>query len=514
MKSKFKKIMSICLSMALAFSLALPVYAGSAISGSISSNYEFDEVTGHLTIGKVIEEKSIYGIDSIPKDKIKSVTIRNGVTKVYKLAFEGCTSLTSINIPDSVTEIGWEAFSGCTGLASIVIPDSVTEIGWKAFSGCTGLASIVIPDSVTKIGWEAFGGCTSLSSINVNKENENLKSIDGVLFSKDGKTLLQFPIGKREANYAIPNSVESIGSSAFQRCTGLTSITIPDSVEEIDSSAFEGCTGLTSVTIPDSVTKIDNYAFKGCTGLTSVSIGNGVKEIGEEAFSGCTGLTFINIPDSVTSILDSAFEGCKGLTSITIPDSDNVTEIYDRAFANCTGLTSVTIGSATIGNNAFAGCTGLEEVILGNHVERIGYRKSCRPCRYSGKMARIYYKSFEDERNRGNAFRGCTSLSSINVNKKNENFKSIDGVLFSKDGTELILYPTGRKATNYTIPNSVTKIDKWAFDGCTGLTSITIPNSVTKIDKWAFADCTSLKEVTIPRELDITFSEHVKVNRI
>ena len=504
MKSKFKKIMSICLAMVLAFSLALPVYAGSAISGSISSNYEFDEATGHLTIGKVIEKKSILEIHSIPQDKIKSVTIRDGVTKIGGSipktddimhntigAFWGCTSLTSVTIPDSVTEICDMAFSDCTGLTSVTIGNGVKNIGEYAFEGCTALTSITIPNSVDYIGKDAFLHCISLTSINVDTENQCYKSIDGVLFSKDGKTLLQFPIGKREANYAIPNSVESIGSNAFSGCTGLTSIVIPDSVKNIRGYTFSGCTGLASIVIPDSVTEIGWKAFSGCTGLTSVSIGNGVKEIGKEAFSGCT-----------------------GLTSIVIPDSDNVTEIYDSAFANCTGLTSVTIGSATIGDNVFANCTGLEEVILGNHVERIGYRKSCRPCQYSGKMARIYYKSFEDKRNRGNAFRGCTSLTSINADTENQCYKSIDGVLFSKDGKTLLQFPRGKKETDYTIPNSVGSIGSSAFAGCTGLTSITIPDSVTSIGRSAFAGCTSLKEVTIPRELDITFSEHVKVNRI
>ena len=403
MKSKLKKIMSICLAMVLAFSLALPVYAGSAISGAISSNYEFDETTGHLTIGKVIEKKSILKIHSIPQDKIKSVTIRDGVTKIGDSspmindiihetpiigAFEGCTGLTSVTIPDSVTSIGDSAFAGCTGLTSITIPNSVAYIGEDAFSNCRGLTSInvdtenpwyksidgvlfskdeteliqyptgrkatnyTIPNSVTSIGsWafagctglkevtlgnsvkriyyysinfesvvlrremcsskcyiDIFSGCTSLSSINVNEENQNFKSIDGVLFSKDGKTLLQFPTGKKETNYTIPNSVESIGSSAFK-----------------------GCTGLTSVTIPDSVTKIDNYAFEGCTGLTSVTIGNGVKEIGEDAFRDCTGLTSITIPDGVTKIGSYVFSGCTNLKEVTIPKELDITRVlFDK----------------------------------------------------------------------------------------------------------------------------------------------------------------------------------------
>ena len=339
MKSKFKKIMSICLAMVLAFSLALPVYAGSAISGSISSNYEFDEATGHLTIGKVIEKKSILEIHSIPQDKIKSVTIRDGVTKIGG----------SIPKTDDIMHNTIGAFWGCTSLTSVTIPDSVTEICDMAFSDCTGLTSVTIGNGVKKIGESAFLHCISLTSINVDTENQCYKSIDGVLFSKDGKTLLKFPTRKRETNYTISNSVESIGSSSFQRCTGLTSITIPDSVKEIDSSAFEGCTGLTSITIPDGVTKIGSRAFSGCTGLTSITIPNSVTSIGNNAFGGCTGLTSITICSANAfanrTDFEEMLESCEysGKMAVMYYKSLEDENYRVNAFNGCTNLKEVTI---------------------------------------------------------------------------------------------------------------------------------------------------------------------------
>ena len=166
--------------------------------------------------------------------------------------------------------------------------------------------------------------------------------------------------------------VTTIGSIAFDECTGLISITIPNSVTTIGSSAFSGCTGLTSVTIPNSVTTIGEYAFCGCTGLTSITIGNSVTTIGSGAFLNCTGLTSITIGNSVTTIGSGAFLNCTGLTSITIPGS--VTTIGSIAFGECTGLTSVTIPNSvtTIESYAFSGCTGLTSVTIPNSVTTIG----------------------------------------------------------------------------------------------------------------------------------------------
>ena len=156
----------------------------------------------------------------------------------------------------------------------------------------------------------------------------------------------------------------TIGESAFNGCTGLTSVTISGSVETIGESAFLGCTGLTSVTISGSVETIGESAFLGCTGLTSVTISGSVETIGIFAFRNCTGLTSVTISGSVETIGESAFLGCTGLTSVTIPSC--VKTIGNYAFKECTGLTSVTIlsGVETIDKGAFIGCTGLTSVTI------------------------------------------------------------------------------------------------------------------------------------------------------
>ena len=125
------------------------------------------------------------------------------------------------NVTYSVTSIGNSAFSGCSGLTSVTIPSSVTSIGDYAFSGCSGLTSVTIPSSVTSIGDYAFSGCSDLTSINVASGNTHYSSIDGVLYNYVQNTLIQCPGAK--TSVTIPNSVTSIGNSAFSGCSGLTS---------------------------------------------------------------------------------------------------------------------------------------------------------------------------------------------------------------------------------------------------------------------------------------------------
>ena len=239
---------------------------------------------GDAVIG--IGDDAFYGCTGLT-----SVVIPDSVTGIGNEAFYYCTGLTSITIPDSVTSIGEYAFLDCTGLTSVTIGNGVKSIGSRAFSYCTGLTSIDIPDSVTSIGSYAFSVCTGLRSITVDTDNTAYKSIDGNLYTKDGKTLVQYALGKTDSSFTIPDGVTSIGSYAFSVCTGLTSIVIPDSVKSIGSSAFSHCTGLTSIDIPDSVKSIGERAFFYCTGLVSVVIPDSVKSIGDDAFYYCTSLT-------------------------------------------------------------------------------------------------------------------------------------------------------------------------------------------------------------------------------
>ena len=243
--------------------------------------------------------------------------------------------------------------------------------------------------------------------------------------------------------------------------------------------------------------------------LPSKIEGKPVTSIGNYAFFLCSSLTSITIPDSVTSIGDSAFYRCSSLTSITIPSS--VTSIGNFAFKDCSSLTSITIPSSvtSIGSYAFDGCSKLNQINVDtantaySSMNGVLFDKDkTELIRYPEGKADASYSIPDSVTSIGSyAFDGCSKLNQINVDTANTAYSSMNGVLFNKVKTELIRYPEGKTDTSYAIPNSVTSIDYDAFYGCSSLTSITIPNGVTIIGGSAFEDCSSLTSITIPNSV-------------
>ena len=256
--------------------------------------------------------------------------------------------------------------------------------------------------------------------------------------------------------------------SPFERNQSIKTVVIENGVTSIGNMMFYYTTSLKSVTIPDSVTSIGNTAFAYCWGLKGITIPDSVKSIGSLAFYDCNDLTNITIPNSVIVIGNSAFENCDNLTNIII--SNSVTDIGETAFRNCKKLTDIKLSNSltSIGEQAFEYCNSLASIIIPKGVESIGSR----------------------------AFTGCSSLKEINADLNNQNYSSIDGILFSKDNTTLVRCPEGKK-NSYEIPDGVTNIGEQAFYNCTNLTSIEIPNSVTSIGEQAFHNCTGLTSMSI-----------------
>ena len=250
----------------------------------------------------------------------------------------------------------------------------------------------------------------------------------------------------------IEDGVTNIKDRAFQHCANLTDVSIPNSVTRIGANAFYGC-GFTNITIPNSVTIIGSAAFAYCTELTSIIVPSSVINIESAAFEECSGLSSVMIQEGVTSIGDWAFEGCRQLLSITIPEG--VTSIGSWAFGRCYHLASVSIPSSvnSIGITAFEDCDSLEEIIIADG---------------------------------------------------NPTYKVEDGIIFSKDGTQLVFCPSSKNGS-YAIPRGVTEIMERAFS-CTELTRVTIPNTVTTIGAYAFYQ-SHLEKLNLPRSVEV-IGEH------
>ena len=426
-------------------------------------------------------DQSVVVIPSTYNDEI--------VTGLGQGAFKG-QGVYAVILPDTIMTIGEQAFNHCSGLTSIVIPDSVISIGDYAFSNCANLEYVTLSESVMSIGDNAFRNCYNLKHV------------------------------------TIPDSVTSIGKLAFFACNSLESVTIPVNVTSIGNEAFAGCNKLAQVTIAATVTNMGSYVFSNCPNLTTVTLTEGMTEIADCMFIGCDALTTVSIPASVTRIGNNAFESA-GLTTLVIPDT--VTEIGEYAFANCSDLVSLTIGKGvtSIGHEAFGNCGSLEEITVedgntayhsaGNCLIRTEDKVLIRGCKNSvimdGEVVGIQSYAFNGCSGltsiaipasvtwmNGYAFHNCPDLHTITVAEDNESFCSVDGVLYSKDMTQLILCPVGKETVD--IPDGVTHIMEYAFYGCDKLTAVEISEGVTYIYSNAFGYCLGLTEITLPASLE------------
>ena len=359
----------------------------------------------------------------------------------------------------------------------------VTGLGESSFSGiyssdhpknynlrsfCNQIQSVTIPESVTSIGKSAFEHCSKLDSLIINGVATSMIGA----YAFNGCTSL--------TSLSLVGSFQTIGDYAFAYC-GMTSLTINANITSIGEFAFSSCS-LTSLSLTGNVQKIGDYAFAYCTSLTSLSLTGNVQKIGDHAFYSCSSLNTVTFPKSPTSIGSHAFDSCTSLNSIEIPGT--VTEIGDYAFIDA-GLTSVTIdeGVKSTGAYMFYKCGNLTTVTLPESLTTIadGSFAFCSNLDHVKIPARVTCIG-------DGAFSNCTSLSEITL----------------RDGVKTIgasAFLSCRGLTSITLPDSVTDIGKDAFWYCSNLKSITIPENVTAIKSGTFGWCSSLKDITLPAGL-------------
>ena len=403
---------------------------------------------------------------------------------IYKYAYkeneDGTATITDFLGPVDSTET--------PGPYIITVPTElnrrkVTGLGESSFSGiyssdhqkdstllsfCNQIQSVTIPESVTSIGKSAFEHCSKLDSL----------TIKGVATSIGAYA---FASCTSLTSLSLVGNFQTIGDSAFAYC-GMTSLTTDADITSIGEYAFSHCTSLTSLSLTGSVQTIGYQAFACCTSLTSLSLTGDIQKIGDYAFGYCSSLYTATLSKNLTSIGTYAFEYCTSLNSIEIPGK--VTEIGDYAFIDA-GLTSVTIdeGVKSTGAYMFYKCGNLTTVTLPESLTTIadGSFAFCSNLDHVKIPARVTCIG-------DGAFSNCTSLSDITLQ---------DGV--KTIGADAFFYC--RELTSITLPGSVTDIGKEAFYYCDELASITIPENVKTINPDTFYWCSSLKDITLPAGL-------------
>ncbi len=394
----------------------------------------------------------------VPMAKTGTYRIPAGVSEIPEAAFAG-SALSKVIVSPDVTVIGREAFRDATNLTSVVFEVGTESlpltIGTRAFMNCTKLAKITLPARLSDIKLQrytldgtsidvetvenAFAGCIALEAINVASNNQTYKSIDNVLFTKDGKTLLLAP-ASLSGTYVIPEGTTSVSAGAFVGCSHLEEIRIPSTLAVVDECAFYGLESLKKVTFSGTSFRdlsVGKYAFRNCESLEDVVLEDGSRlaTLGEGAFMGCTSLEAFTVPATMTNIGASAFADCSELATISFANGGKTLEF---------------------GANAFQNCVALSVVNLPANVSKIP-----------------------------GVFAGCTSLTEVNVDPASTFFKSEDGVVYDFAKTEIVFFPQG-KSGEYEIPATVTTINNGVFQNVTKLTKLTINNTITYIGDNAF----------------------------
>ena len=449
---------------------------------------------------------SAYGFSG---NQLKNFTVPKNVKVIEDFAFQGCSQLSSITwAGDQVHTLGKSVFAHCA-FTSFKIPDSVEFVGSGLFAYNNNLTSIELSMNMTSPvvspTESMISNCPAIQEIRLPENHPTMQLIDGILYSKDGKTVYLCPANKQiDGILEIPNGVETIEVGAFNSFQGrlikfpntlktikyeafrecqLEMVIFPASLEVIEARAFyfnaqnsnlttvafEGTSHLkaigerafyqasiTNFSIPNGTTSIGNYAFSACSKLQSLTIPGTVTSMGVDAFRGCISLTDLNIGSGLPAIADRAFMNCTSLTSVSVPAS--VQKIGLSAFSNCTNLESVYFPEnsqlTTVGNTVFNKCANLKTIIFGDKLSTLGT----------------------------NMFQGCTSLVEVRLPNA---MTSIPANLFANCAD----------LTTVNIPTSVTTIGNAAFQNCASLTEITISAKVRSIGASAFAGCSNLERV-------------------
>ncbi len=483
-------------------------------------------------------------------DQLENVRFSERLVMIDERAFYACENLINLELPSGLKEIGDSAFAFCVRITSLDIPQGMTRLGNSAFDVCTSLNTVVISDSVTEIA-ASFYNCVSLKEFVVSSDNMTYRSIDGNLYTKDGKVLVQYAVGKTDDEFVLPDTVNTIANCAFYNCEYLKKVVMGDGVVSIGRYAFYQNSSLQEVIWGANLTTIEYSAFYNCNNLVSITIPIHVTTIEAEAFADCGALTIYceapskpsgwsddwnatndanniatvwdcnnndiaedgaiyytiggiryRLKDNEAIVVEQAMKAIRGYVSIprsVYYDGKTyvVTSIEENAFSANHLIGTVIIPSSvnSIGASAFSYCSNLKTIVIGDyyHSSKCIIGESA----FEGcvRLSTVYFeKDIElvDCDVYDNIFKDCVSLTNFYVSSNVSAYKSIGGHLYTKDGKTLVQYALGNTAAEFIVPDGVTMIKIGAFANCYDLERVVIPDSVTVIGEDAFYNCSSL----------------------
>ena len=496
-----KKITSLFLSLVLLLNIALTCQISAlaaTVSGTCGKNvsWSLNLDTGKMTVsGKgEIENKSLEWPWESYKDRITAIDINDGITDIGCYAFQSCKSLKEVSLPNTLKTLSYNVFYYCKSLKEVSLPDSLVSMGHYCFAE-TGIESVTLPrnmDCSINESFSCFADCFKLKSINVAEGNPNLISIDGVLFYQQYYdsyldtvlALMFYPHAKSGESYSVPDNVAyvakyafdgnrrlkkvdassykytlSLGESAFKDCTNLSNFSVGDRVCLFGASAFENCVSLKTIDT-EGLFGISEATFRNCESLKSITIRK-FDEIPESAFSGCTSLTDVNYLGTEEEWKKvSVEEGNDELLSAKMhfgtldssPDNFRYVERDDGTLyvTDYVGNGTEIVIPSEINGKKVTGCAfyGIES--NGDN--------------YAGILSVTIPATVTDIDEK--AFRFFTSLDEFIVDENNQDFKSVEGCLLSKDGTALISVPAAYYESYYLAIGEVKYVENYALFNC------------------------------------------------
>lgn len=410
---------------------------------------EPEQLSGEITVPKEVNGYQPTCLRGFGKaDQVTKVEIPDGIVEIESTAFGACSALKSVAMSNSVKYIGDYAFSDCMNLERISLSKSLQTIGDSAFLNCRKITDLSIPESTTDIGYRAFSGCVELSKIELGQ------------------------------------NVSTLGSLAFQCCFKLESVKLPDQLKELQARTFDECIQLKTVFIGEKTSLIDFDAFLYCDNLTEINVSDSNRfysskdgvvfnQSKSELFYALRTITgTYEIPDETIRVGERAFYECKNLEAIT--GGANVLEIENKAFSYCSNLTcrSLFPKLTKTAYDAFLGCPVCKKVSIPASVTQLTEKE-------------VEY---------------CRDMDEIYVVDGNSSYCAIDGILYNKNQTVVILCPTGWSKTTYKTPDTVKVIAEDSFMS-DYLTTVELSEGVTTVKTGAFFECPYLDTVTLPMTL-------------